>query len=211
MDKKEKVIMVVKRELLFREDSFQGFKSSEKVNYEARALESYEWMKRGLAEEDPNFKQPIAYSLIMNSRSKKIFAYQRASHDAKYQEKRLQGKWSWGVGGHIEKLDIGMAELNPIQRSMQRELEEEIEMSGSVLSTRVLGYINDDEDAVGRVHFGLLYVVDTDSKVIKPKDPEIAVGSLMSIEDLEKIASSPDCKLEGWSRISLGQLRKILI
>lgn len=171
----------------------------------SRIVDNFKYMRRGLAEEDPTHKQPVGYAMVVNPSLKQIFAYQRSAKDSNYTEKRLQGKWSWGVGGHIEKFDIENG--NPLHASMLRELEEEVYIDGSV-NPRVIGYINDDSNAVGTVHFGVLYVVETDSKIVKPKDAEIDNGRLRTIDELEKICSSSDFAVEEWSRISLEPLKQ---
>ena len=205
MKKSEELIMVVGRETLFSGDCFEGFKPQKEVNYESRILDNYHYMKRGLAEVDPTHKQPIGYAMIVNPELKQVFAYQRSNKDSSYPEKRLQGKWSWGVGGHIEKFDIENA--NPIHASMLRELEEEVDVNGRV-NPRVFGYINNDSDDVGKVHFGVLYVVETDARIVEPKDSEIDNGGLRTIEELEAICSSSDFKVEEWSKISLKPLKQ---
>ena len=205
--KNEKLIMVVERELLFGEDTFQGFRPHNHVYYEARILKKFTYMKRGLAEQNPAYKQPIGYSIIVNPALKQVFAYQRSSHDAKYGEKRLQGKWSWGVGGHIDKIDTEAG--NPINASMLRELDEEVELGGKAVP-KILGYINDDSTDVGSVHFGIVNIFETGSKAVKPKDDEIDNGGMRSIEELEKICSSPDFSVEEWSKISLEPLKQYL-
>ncbi len=205
--KDEKLIMVVERGLLFGKDTFQGFRPHHEVDYEARVLKNFTYIKRGLAEQDSSYKQPIGYSIIVNPVSKKIFAYQRSSHDAKYGEKRLQGKWSWGVGGHIDKIDTESS--NPINASVLRELSEEVELGGKAVP-KVLGYINDDATEVGSVHFGIVNIFETDSKAVKPKDDEIDNGGMRSIEELEKICASPEFKVEEWSKISLEPLKQYL-
>ena len=206
--KNEKLIMVVRKDLLFNGDYFQGFRPQNKVDYESRILKNFTYMKRGLAEENTNYKQPIGYALIVNTNLKKVFAFQRSSHDSKYKEKRLQGKWSWGVGGHIEKFDLENG--NPISISMLRELEEEVSI-GSTVKSKVLGYVNDDFDDVGSFHFGILYIFETTSKDVKPKDPEIDNGKLRNIKELEDICLNPYFRVEGWSKIALEPLKRYLL
>lgn len=203
----EKSIMVVEKGLLFGNDYFEGFKPQNEINYESRILKNFIYVKRGLAEQAAACKQPIGYSIIINPASKKVFAYQRSSHDEKYGEKRLQGKWSWGVGGHIEKFDVKTGD--PIRGSVLRELEEEVRMDGKT-EPKVLGYINNDSDAVGKVHFGILYVVETTSRIVKPLDAEIDNGRLRTIGELEEICSSPEFTVEAWSRIALNPLKQYL-
>lgn len=199
----DKLIMVVKREILFGDNYFEGYRAQDEIDYESRILKNFKYMKRWIVENDPAYKQPVSYSVIVNPILKKVFAYQRSTHDARYPEKRLQGKWSWGVGGHIEKLDVG----NPIHKSMLRELKEEVKISGSI-NPRILGYINNDSDDVGKVHFGILYIVETNSKSIEPKDPEISNGEFKKIEELEKICTAHP--VEEWSRICLNPLKSYL-
>src|SRR3989344_3292015 len=126
MSKDEQKIIVVERDKLFKNDYFQGFSSNEKIDYESRILSNLKIMKRGDAEEDPSHKQPIGYISILNPGKKEIFVYQRSSKDKEYGEKRLQGKLSFGVGGHIE--DFEYKTENPIKESTSRELFQEIEI-----------------------------------------------------------------------------------
>lgn len=205
-DKNKKLIMVVPRKLLFTDsDFFEGFKPYNEVDFERRILDNYGFMTRRLAEEDPNYKQPIAYSIIINPKTNEVFGFQRSSQDKEYHEKRLQGKFSWGIGGHIEKSDL--SDQNFIQRSMMREIVEEIGFNNNKLKPTVLGYINKEED-VHAVHFGILYLIETDSTVVLPKAKEIAYGQLMHINELEEICRSSD--VEEWSRIALDPLKRYI-
>ena len=117
------------------------------------------------------------------------------------------GKWNI-VGGHIEKFDLENG--NPISISMLRELEEEVSI-GSTVKSKVLGYVNDDFDDVGSFHFGILYIFETTSKDVKPKDPEIDNGKLRNIKELEDICLNPYFRVEGWSKIALEPLKRYLL
>jgi predicted NUDIX family phosphoesterase len=209
MSKDDQNIMVIERKKLFNGeiDAFQGFSPASRVDFESRILDNYTFMRRGDVETDPSLKQPIAYSIITNPSEQKVFAYQRSSSDKNYKEKRLQGKYSWGIGGHIQKSDCD--EANPIWDSMMRETREEVTLDG-FLNPKVLGYINDDLDSVGKVHFGVLYTAETNSKAVSPKDPEIDNGALMTIGQLDEICSSKDCSVENWSKIALDALKENL-
>lgn len=206
MNKDEQSIMVVPRALLFGEDHFEGFRMHTEVDYHARILSHYQYMKRGLAEKDPTFKQPIGYCLIVNSRDNSIFAYQRASQDKHYGEKRLQGKWSLGIGGHIEECDSKNG--NPLFESMIREIGEEVEISPpcNPQALRVLGYINEETTDVGKVHFGILYLLETQASAILPKAREIFHGDFRRLEDVEFMMNT--LTFEDWSKISLEPLKK---
>jgi predicted NUDIX family phosphoesterase len=209
MGKEDQIILAVERLKLF-ENSAEAFNGSYigQLDYESRILNNIKWLRRGDAEIDPSHKQPIGYCLIINPTLKKVFAYRRAEKGENYHESRLAGKWSWGVGGHIEKEDILG---NPIRESMKRELLEEVKMNGNILEIVPLGYINDDNDSVGKVHFGILYAAITDSTIVEPTiDHEISFGELMSFGQLEEICSSKDCNVETWSRMALDPLRNII-
>lgn len=205
MSKENQKIIVVEKNILFDKNYFQGFREHHEINYELIILSNLKTMRRGYAEKDPTHKQPIAYVLIADSKTKSVFAYQRSKKDEEYNESRLQGKWSWGIGGHIDASDYKTK--NPIRESMLRELSEEIEIIGKRKEPIVLGYINDDSNSVGEVHFGILYVVEIDGEVNR-KDSEIAQGKFKTINELEEICASQNFDVETWSQIALEPLKK---
>jgi len=204
VDKFDKEILVIDRATLFAEGYFQGFSPAETLDYYKVIQDNYFYKRRGDVEPDSSFKQPIAYAVIVNKITKHIFAYQRAGNE-NYTEKRLRGKWSWGIGGHIDKVDS--EDQEPVITSLFRELEEELVID-SFDEPLLMGYINDDQTEVGAVHFGLLYLIQTESTKIKPKDPEISWGGYMSYDQLEEICMLAEKNVETWSEISLEPVRK---
>src|SRR3989344_2036569 len=203
MSKFDKYVIVVEREKLFGENHFEGFKPRSEIDFESRILKNLKSMKRGDAEEAPSHKQPIGYTLIVNPHTRKVFAYQRAGNENSG-EQRLWNKWSWGVGGHAESIDLTG---NPLRESMLREIEEEIDINGEIMKEiKILGYINEEIDSVSQVHFGILYLIEVNGTV-SPKDSEIARGEMVSLEEVERICSSAEHNVEGWSKIALGPLK----
>ena len=207
MDKAQKEIMVVDRSTLFADGYFQGFSPAEVIDYYRIIQDNYFYEKRSVAETKPEFKQPIAYCLIMNKQTKHIFSYQRSAKEGHYDEKRLRGKWSWGIGGHIDRIDL--EGKDPILTSMLRELEEEVFIE-SYDPPEILGYINDDTTEVGEVHFGILFLLRTSSTKVKPVDEEIAWGDFMPLAELEEICMNEEKSVESWSEISLDPLKRLL-
>lgn len=208
-DKEDQLIMVIPVDVLFVNNSyFQGFKPHSQIeDYESRILEYKKFMRRGDAERDHSYKQPVGYAVIYNPETKKVYTYKRATHKEDYNETRLHGRWSIGIGGHVEK-DIDKAD-NIIHSSLLREVDEEVIINGSQ-NIKVIGYINDDNDDVGKVHFGVLYLIETDSDDVFPNDAESVHGQMMSLEEIRQIKSSPDSVLEGWSEIALGIMESYL-
>ena len=204
----DKMIMVVDRVILFADEYFQGFAPSETLDYEQTILDNYHYEKRSIAEKNSTIKQPIAYCLILNPETKQVYTYRRSSKPGEYKEKRLRGMWSWGIGGHVDNED--MEEENPIRASLLREISEEINIT-NISEPQILGYINDDETAVGQVHFGLLYLINTTDNEIKPKDAEIAAGEFKTLEQLEELVTLPNISVEEWSTIALIPLSHILL
>lgn len=204
--------MVVPRNILFKDLSFQGFYEHGKYDFESIILANSQYMEREKAEINFEFKQPIAYTAIINLDDRKIFAYTRSKLDKNYKEKRLQGKFSIGLGGHIDKKDNN--ESNPITASRDRELKEEVRILGYSEKPQLLGYINDDGNDVGKVHFGLLYYLPTDARTISPLDPEIENCKFYNYKRLENIINNHDNKgrashffklqnVEGWTKIAI--------
>jgi len=187
-------ILVIPRAKLFENDYFQGFKKE--GNFEEIILKNSVYMERSKAENNPDYKQPIAYSVIYNPFTKQFFSFQRAKKDKDYGEKRLQGKWSLGIGGHIEKYDSE----NPIINSMMRELEEEVEMQS--FKEHLFGYINNDSDDIGKVHFGIVYVIETNADV-RQKAAEIMNGNFRTLAKLITKRKN----MEKWSQIIIPHLR----
>ena len=219
MDKMDKLIMVVPRELLLpKEKYFEGYISSEYHDYVRDILTNYQWRRRGDMEFDPAYKQPILYCSIVNRKLGKVFAYQRAKNNEGCTEERIEGKWSWGVGGHVDKDTDGM-HTNPLSASLKRELSEEVDIRGLYNEAKVVGYLN-FEDAVETFHFSILCIVETSAKEIFPRDKEIHVGKYRSLFELEEMVSSsesssleeqgasPRYDVEKWSKKALHSLRQ---
>ena len=187
MDKFEKEVLVVPRAKLFLGDEFSGFKALNGTEYLPRIKEYFQFMKRGLAEKDPSFKQIIPYAVIVNKKDGTAYFYRRGS-GAGYSETRLYSKGSIGVGGHLEKEDcVGK---DPIEAGMLREISEEITIAGTFKAIP-FGFINMENTEVSQVHFGIVYIIETDATEVRFNNGEIAEGGMiapskMSTENVEE-------------------------
>ena len=203
MAKEDQVIAVVPRGIL-EENLFNRFQDANIYNFEKDILNNLIYKKRGLVDPngdfqgDSNFKQPIGYGVLVNPWNKEVYAYQRTSDENS--DPNLQGKWSWGIGGHIEKsLDLG----NPIVTSLERELSEEVSLNGKITNVQAIGYVNDDSNEVGKLHLGILYILETNSIYAEPKGDEVAQGKFIKLRNLIDLVN-----VETWSQIALAPLER---
>lgn len=199
MNKFDTLIVTVPNSALFPDGIHsEGFIPHEERDIRSIILSNFGYTRRGDAEVDFTLKQPISYAIIRNTEGK-IFAYQRGDKRTEAHETRLAGKWACGIGGHIEKED----ETGDILAdSLIRELEEEITLHGNILSVNPIGYINSEKDEVSKVHIGVLYVIDTDSKTAEGSE-EVVNEGFYTPEELHEMMKNPDTIWEEWTKIAL--------
>lgn len=114
----------------------------------------HHFLPRQEVENDPAFKQIIPYQLFCCKN--RYFVFRRG---AKVGEKRLSGRLSLGIGGHINDQDTSSNRLSQknFHQAMARERDEEL-ICPTNLPTIFKGWINDDSDDVGKVHLGVVYI-----------------------------------------------------
>ncbi|MEM1988269.1 MAG: NUDIX domain-containing protein [Candidatus Woesearchaeota archaeon] len=193
-------IVVVKKEVLLK-NYFNGFKDANSFDYQSIILKNYEFLDRNIAEVNPNYKQPIPYGIIINPENK-ILLYKRGNKN--YNEKRLAEKYSIGIGGHIDQEDLENNNENFLEFALMREIQEEIKLEKeSIQKVELIGYINDDSNDVGKVHFGLVYLIKINFSTIIPNDDEIIFFDFKDVKDLEQYKD----KFETWSLICYEYLK----
>lgn len=192
MSKFDEQIIVVPRATLFdnEKNAFNGFlsKNDEKGSNIFNALSQYDVKRRGDMEEDPEFKQLISYCLLENQ-SGELLVYERLSGGG---EERLHGQSSIGVGGHMNDV-VGADSINEVLRvNAQRELEEEVGLSAEdSQNMEYLGFINDDNNEVGKVHMGVVFKITVSSNDVESKETDtlrikwIEKGKIESYDDFE--------------------------
>jgi predicted NUDIX family phosphoesterase len=186
---KNENIVVVDKKKLFKDTPFwQGFNKVDYSFYE-NINNNYQIYERNLAEEDFNFKQIIPYMIFKNEN--KIFCMQRNSTGG---EKRLYEKYTIGIGGHIKKEDI---KSNNIIDWGIREFNEEVNYSDKY-DTKIIGCINDELTDVGKVHIGIIILIEGITDKISIRS-ELKYGKMMTFEELKKYED----KMEYWSYIAL--------
>jgi predicted NUDIX family phosphoesterase len=201
-------ILVVKREKLFPNGVFQGFLPRGYFNFEELIKNNFEYSERNDAlENDIKFVQIIPYIWLINSKTKKVFIYQRAPGSGQYTDKRYVNKYSGGIGGHIDK-DTEQESIDPVMDAMMRELKEELVMQEYPLP-EFFGYIKDNSDMFNKVHLGVIGKAETDSEDVKPADG-MKQGQFYSAEEVDNLFSDQNNEVEPWTRISWPFIKEFL-
>ena len=190
-------ILVVKREHLFTHGAWHGLQQKHFNKYLHIAHDKREFIPRSHAETDPTYKQIIPY--LVFEHAERYFLMQRR-HDSS--EKRLQNRWTLGIGGHVRQEDITSSHIFDWAH---REFHEEVAYRGS-LTIEPLGIINDDSNDVGKVHIGFALLLRGDSPDIAIKS-ELKHGALASLEECKL----QEPHLETWSQFVLKQLEETCI
>lgn len=184
----DEMVLVVPRQDV---PSFQGFMPVDRKSVLEIARQG-RYMPRAAAEIDENWKQLIPYAVIMADGQ--VFKYRRG---VKSGESRLHGLISVGVGGHISSDDATLfGEV--YDDAFARELFEEVIMS-EVMSDAVCGLINDDSNAVGRVHLGVVHLLTLASPQVRSREKALLDASFVSVDDLR----AKYAELETWTQICL--------
>lgn len=202
-------VMVVANKALFQNTPRDSkLYTSDEADFEKQILENFEFMVRGEAEENRDYKQPIPYSIVINE-SNEIFVYIRGGANSAAGDKRLHEKLSIWVGGHLEREEEGLE--NPLKDGLIRELEEEIALKDEhITDIFPVGYINDDRNEVGEVHIGVSYLVRTKNFSPVMEDGELAHGEFMTYETLLNLASSGKYNVETWTELLLPTLKEYI-
>ncbi len=182
-------VLVVPRARLFPSGAFHGFSAEGVDRYLAAIAAHAIFVPRAGVEGDPGLKQIIPY-VVLRHRDR-VFLVKRTRGGS---EERLREKFSIGIGGHINPEDVADA-ADPVEAGMRRELEEEVHVPAG-WQVRPVGALNDDQEAVGSVHFGLVYVADLPSAEVRVRETGKLVGAFATLEEIHDVYA----RLETWSQ-----------
>ncbi len=201
----EEEVLVIPRALFEQIGLVQGLR----VEKAKEALEKFlepgqnQFMRRSLAEDDPAFKQLIPYAIFRHAG--RILQYTRGKGGG---EARLHAKRSIGIGGHINPLDASAGDISmdhaAYERALRREIAEELEIR-QPYTHRVAALLNDDETDVGRVHLGVVHMIDLESAEIKAKETDILDLAFEAPDELRKNREH----FETWSQICIHHLDQL--
>ena len=199
----EENILVVPRSVFDRLGPFEGL-SFNPERYMPSFLDPANnlFLPRGAAEDDPTHKQLIPYLVLHHGN--RVLCYTRGKAGG---EARLHAKMSIGIGGHINDGDTHAAHFDEAAyfRAVERELHEELEIPGAYRQ-RIAALLNDDSNEVGRVHLGVVHLIEVDSSDIRPREDAIRDLRFLEAAELSPLRD----RLESWSQICLDGLGQLL-
>jgi predicted NUDIX family phosphoesterase len=144
-----------------------------------------EFRSRAEAEQDPSWKQVIPYVVLRDGDAIFLMRRTRAGGD-----ERLHDRYSIGIGGHVNPEDADVA------GGLRREWQEEIEADFTP-QFEPIGLLNDDDNAVGAVHLGLVFAADANGRPVAIREHEKLEGRFASPVEVAAVAD----KLETWSAL----------
>ena len=136
--------------------------------------EHQRFIPRSQAEQDLNYRQIIPYAVLRN--------------------KGRHGKFSIGMGGHINRREA-QAE-DPIQAGLRRELWEEVGLQ-EVPPQSCTGILNDSSADVGKYHLGLVFPLSVPDGIRVMETGKMA-GGWAEAADIEAQYD----RMETWSQIA---------
>ncbi len=171
---------------------FHGF-SPEVERYLPRLLDPahLRYLARPEAENDPSFKQLIPYMVLRWG--EQLFHYRRGQGGG---EARLHALRSIGVGGHINREDGIPA--GAYRQGLLRELREEVDLEGPY-HEQTVGLINDDRTPVGRVHLGIIHVIDVAKPNVRRREAALTDDGFAPLAELRRHRD----QFETWSQLLL--------
>ena len=167
----------------------------------ARIREKGFFVERRWAEHDSSLKQIIPYGVVTAPAG--IFLVRRL---AKGGEKRLHDRLSIGIGGHINPIDT---EGSILDLGAERELAEELHAAQPMKRT-VVGFLNDDSNPVGSVHFGVVFRAESPTSDVRVRETDALEGSFVTADHLRELNRKDPNPFETWSKFLVDHLGEIL-
>jgi predicted NUDIX family phosphoesterase len=190
----EKVLCVRRHDLFGEGTAWHGFVSDGLERVQHLVREGSFFMPRSEVEEAPEYQQIIPYVVFRHGDRYLLTRRLKASS-----ERRLRQLYSLGVGGHINPADVQNGD--PVSDGMRREWEEEVAYTGA-FEARLLGLIKEESAPVGRVHVGLVFLIDGDSPDISIRETDKLSGELLTLDEMRIYY----LEMESWSQIVYDRL-----
>ncbi|HEY6538117.1 MAG TPA: hypothetical protein VI138_03645 [Candidatus Dormibacteraeota bacterium] len=170
------MVLVVPRELALPRGSWHGLRLGGVEELLQTVGERGEFRPRSDVEAEPEWQQIIPH-LVVRDRDR-VLTMRRLRAGS---EPRLRGQVTLGVGGHINASDGDRQ--TAWSAGCLREWGEEVVCDREVTGHAV-GLLKDDAGAVGRVHLGVLILVDAEAARIEVRERDKLEGRMAGIEEL---------------------------
>jgi predicted NUDIX family phosphoesterase len=181
----EELVFVVPRAAVPDAAGWHGLRTAGLDAFVAGVERDGRYERRSSMEQDLSFKQIIPYLVLRDGQ--RYFLMQRTNAGG---DPRLYGRYSIGVGGHLNPGDGGLL------GGLRREWEEEV-AAGFVPSFRLVALLNDDSTPVGAVHLGAVYLADAAGQPVEVRETDKLTGAFA---EPEAVAAVRD-RMETWSAI----------
>ncbi len=200
-------ILVVTRELFNNLGDFQGI-NTDMDRYLPSLLhpENNFFMDRGAAEDDPSHKQLIPYC-IFRHKSEQGDRYLHYTRGKAGGESRLHAQVSIGVGGHINPVDQREDHLGEKTyiAGVEREIDEELNIAAGH-TNRIVALLNDDSNEVGKVHLGVVHMIDLETDEVRANEDAIANLAFCTLDELRGPLYD---RLETWTRFCVDAIEEL--
>ena len=194
-------VLVVRRALFDEIGAFDGIRTEGLEPALGRLLDpaNHFFMDRDAAEHDPSHKQLIPYCVFRCG--ERILHYTRGKSGG---ESRLHAKISVGVGGHVNPVDTGGGKTGPeaYHAAVSREIDEELVLT-QAHPHRIIALLNDDSNAVGQVHLGIVHLVELQAAEVTSREDALADLAFSPLAELNGPCFE---RLETWSQICIRHL-----
>ena len=181
----EEQVFVVPRAAVPGAASWYGLRTTDLDVFVAGVERDGRYEPRPTMEQDPSFKQIIPYLVLRDG--SRYFLMQRTNAGG---DPRLHGRYSIGVGGHLNPGDGGLL------GGLRREWDEEL-IADFVPSFRLLALLNDDTTAVGAVHLGAVYLADAAGRPVAIRETDKLTGDFAEPGAVGAVRD----RLETWSAL----------
>jgi predicted NUDIX family phosphoesterase len=184
-------VLVLPRELVPGGCDFTGIRPADSEAFAAlrSAVAAHgHFVDRPFAEQNPAFKQLIPYVVVRDG--ERVFLMERTDAGG---DRRLHRKASIGVGGHLNPVDEGK---DPLTDGLRREWAEEL-LTDWEPHFELVGLLNDDSNAVGSVHLGVVFTVETDGRPVDVREYDKLIGRMVDLADVRAAWG----RMETWSRL----------
>ncbi len=178
-------VFVVARRVIPDAAGWYGLRTTDLAAFVAGFERDGRFEPRAAMEHDPSFKQIIPYLVLRDG--PRYFLMQRTTAGA---DPRLHGRYSIGVGGHLNPGDGGLL------GGLRREWDEEL-VADFVPPFRLVALLNDDTTAVGAVHLGAVYVAEAGGRRVAVRETDKLTGDFAEPDAVGAVRD----RMETWSAI----------